>query len=888
MQKLPERIVEPTVDCPTEGTTRPVRVPRDRRWGSALPFVLASLACCARTPDETAVVGRRSLTYTYTMRVKAFTEKAEQISNPVSWLPISYIVEDGAKVEEGQVIVRFNNENSLFELGALERNRDVIDAELAHRLAEIANREREMQDRLNTLRDQLAVLEARLARLQSAPLADDVRIAEGRLRVARLNQQAAEKDLAKARDRFSRQMISRAELDRHESELREKEATLTYARNELAYTKLPTAPGTIEQTELDIENARLECGKLENELAEHQAISEIQKKGARARKGVIERKIEEQKEDISNTVIKAPISGYVSYGKLWEGQEIGIGTKMWKNYNFMRIPDMRTLALRGTLHESVRKYFSEGDAVTIRLRGKADHPVRGTVKSISTLSHDLAEKEESHWGGAREFGVKVFDVIVDVTEDGDWVRPGMVGSAEISASAPLAGPAVPLKFVMIRDGVNYLSADGVFEEVQGTVVGGWFMPDDATWEGKVVHMRGEFKDDGERAAGEEHKKLFSASGELLPVNSTDVRVSDIGHWWPWPKVTWLVDEETEVTPGDKVATLETKEVDRRISEEEARVNEVRSRKQELGKQLELTRREGQFRLKMEQNLLRIAELKMDTALHGRDAMAVFRAELAREQARIRLDAVTRRLAREEAKSRPTLSQVELARLKREKRRLDLGLEEAEVRLRQAMAGADRVTRSAARLAYLRQNVKVDTMRKGTEFDDYRQKRNYERAKLDLKRSEGRLAELKDRKANHEVKSPAAGIICYGRVWNDGAFSKVATGSQVGPRFTIMSIPDLTEMYVRVEVPEKCFSQVQVGLPVDVQIPSVSETMLKGEISGIDLLFENKEKKDSQVGLYTSHEPLGEVVFNVRVTVRAEVVTLKPGLVAEVYFPFVRL
>ena len=255
MQKLPERIVEPTVDCPTEGTTRPVRVPRDRRWGSALPFVLASLACCARTPDETAVVGRRSLTYTYTMRVKAFTEKAEQISNPVSWLPISSIVEDGAKVEEGQVIVRFNNENSLFELGALERNRDVIDAELAHRLAEIANREREMQDRLNTLRDQLAVLEARLARLQSAPLADDVRIAEGRLRVARLNQQAAEKDLAKARDRFSRQMISRAELDRHESELREKEATLTYARNELAYTKLPTAPGTIEQTELEAAGA---------------------------------------------------------------------------------------------------------------------------------------------------------------------------------------------------------------------------------------------------------------------------------------------------------------------------------------------------------------------------------------------------------------------------------------------------------------------------------------------------------------------------------------------------------------------------------------------------------------------------------------------------------
>ena len=883
MKKFPEHVAEHASVCPGCGTGGRAHALRSR-W----LLLLLALPCLGRTPDETVVVERKSLAYTYAMRVKAFTEKAEMISNPVSWLPISHIVEDGAKVEEGQVIVRFNSQNALFELGALERTRDVIDAELAHRLAEIANREREMRDRLNTLTDQLAVLEARLARLKSAPLADDVRIAEGRLRIARLNHQAAEKDLAKARDRFSRQMISRAELDRHETGFRETEATLTYARDELAYTKLPSAPGTIEQTEIEIENARLECGKLENELAEHQAISDIQKKGARARKDVIERKIKEQKEDIGNTVIKAPISGYVSYGKLWEGQEVGVGTKMWKNYNFMRIPDMRTLALKGTMHESVRKYFSEEDPVTIRLRGRADEPVRGRIESISTLSHDLAEKDESHWGGDREFGVKVFDVTCETTEGGDWVRPGMIGSAEISASAPATGPAVPLKFVMIRDGVNHLSLDGVFEGVQGTVVQGWFVLDDETWLGRVVHMRGEFREDGDNALGEEHGKLFSASGELLPVSSVDVRVGDVGRRWPWPKITWLVDEETEVKPGDKVATLGTKEVDRRISEEEARVNEVRSRKQELGKQLELTRREGQFKLKVEQNLLRTAELEKDRAMHGRDAMAILGAELSCEQTRIRLDALTRRLDREEAKSRSTISPVELARLRREKRRLALSLEEAEIRLKQAESGADPVTRSAARLAYLRQKVKVDTMRRSTEFEDYRQERNYERAKLDLKRSEGRLAELKEQSANHEVTSPAAGIICYGRVWNEGVFSKVATGSQVGPRFTIMSIPDLREMYVRVEVLEKYFSQVRVGLPVDVQIPSVCESMLKGEISAVDLLFENKEKKDSQVGLYSSHEPLGEVVFNVRVTVRAEGVTLKPGLVAEVYFPFAQL
>jgi hypothetical protein len=64
-------------------------------------------------------------------------------------------------------------------------------------------------------------------------------------------------------------------------------------------------------------------------------------------------------------------------------------------------------------------------------------------------------------------------------------------------------------------------------------------------------------------------------------------------------------------------------------------------------------------------------------------------------------------------------------------------------------------------------------------------------------------------------------------------------------------------------------------------------MLKGQVTAVDFLFENKQKSESQVGMYSSHEPLGEVIFKVRVTVQAEGIKLKPGLVGEVFFPFAR-
>jgi len=73
--------------------------------------------------------------------------------------------------------------------------------------------------------------------------------------------------------------------------------------------------------------------------------------------------------------------------------------------------------------------------------------------------------------------------------------------------------------------------------------------------------------------------------------------------------------------------------------------------------------------------------------------------------------------------------------------------------------------------------------------------------------------------------------------------------------------------------------------VEVRIPSLGEARLAGTVSKVDLLFSNRGKKDSQLGLYSSHEPLGEVTFAVRITVKTDHDRLKPGLISEVFFPF---
>ena len=810
-------------------------------------------------------------------------KKSAKINNPVRWLPLSELIPDGTLVKKDQVIARFNTEYTQFDLDSQLLEEAVIDANLQRRLANIENNNIDMDDQMGELDDKLKTAEAKLARLLSEPNPDDVRIAEGRQRIAALNLKAAQKDYDKAQDRFKRGMISRAELDADEETLQQNQIKKLFADRELQTTKEPyDLPGSIHSTRLEIENCKLEIEKLAFEIKEQKKISEIQRVGASSQKKHKEREIKEKRDDIRKSEVKAPIDGYVSHNRV-DNEELTIGTKMWPNFAFMEIPDLSTIGFQGELHESDRKYFNDGDEVIVRLNGRLQQPLVCKLRSISTLSHDIADKKNAGWGDEQKLGVKVFDLIIEKTEEAPWLRPGMVGTAELKASKPLEGPTVPLKFVHYIDGKHYISFEGVYTEVSGTPVNSWFVLDDAVWEGRTVTMHGKLVNTV--MENQQDEKRFSASGELDPVRKTDVIVPPIG-WWPWPKVVWLVPEETYVKKGDVVAKLDPQERQKQIDRIETNAASVRASCEEAEKNVEITRINGEFKLKMAKNTLEIAKQTAKNTLEIFNPLPIYRAEMNRDLAKVNLMSAKRKVDREEARETPTMSPAELQKLKRNQRRMELNLEKAQLNLDKAIEGATQIARSRARLNLKSAENTYELAVKTVQFDNVSAQREYEQTKQRLEEVEQRLRRRKEGD-NHTIYSPADGIICYNKVRNGNVFAKIAVGNTVGPRFNIMSIPDLSEMEMKVEVPEKYYSQIKEGMEVEVRVPSLTNEHLPGVVTSVDLLFMNKTKKDSQIGLYSSHEPLGEVVFNVRIRIHSTDVKLKPGLIGEVFFPFTK-
>ncbi|MBR0459923.1 MAG: hypothetical protein IJJ26_11855 [Victivallales bacterium] len=844
---------------------------------------MGGLCAPAEGEEETCKVERRSLPVVTTVRVKTTTAESEKINNPINWQPLQSIVEDGSHVKKDDVVATFVSEESEYEMTLLVLQQKRTEADVEARVRDIDNQNLELSEQMDVLQDRLASLEAKLERQLSEPTADDIAIVEGRLRIAKLNLDAAEKEYTKAQDRFKRQMISRAELEKAEKDLETNRAKEIHARKELEITKNPpTREDEIKMTRVDIDTAKLEIEKLQFEIEDQLEISEIQRRAALVSKDRIKRRIDEQQENIDKRTVRAPAEGYVSLNR-YDNNELVPGVRMWRSFRFMEIPNLNTIQFEGLLPEARRPYHAVGDRVVLLVDGRKDRPLGGTIKTISTLSHDLSEKgEDAGWNrDERGNGVKVFDIAIELDEAQDWIRPGMFGVAEIRAEQANEGYSVPLQFVKQRDGKSYLSVDGTYVEVSGQALGGYFVLDGDTLQGREVGLHGVFPE--ERVVKEEGERSLTATGEVKPVKSKGIIVRDIG-WWPWPKITWLMPEESMVKAGDVVAKLDPEERKKQVQAQEEGLIENRSRRDELAKKVEINRRNEVFRLKVAQNNLEQARLNLHTIESIVPPLPLNTAILNLRTAQLNYEAQKRDVEREEARPTPTMSPAELEKKRRELERRKLKVEQATIRKQIAAEGSTVLARSKAQQKLINAEDNLEQVRRQCLYDSLSLRREYERQVNHVKRLEKRLDARKEQVENHVIKSPSDGLLCYNKVYNSGVVTKIAVGITVGPNFELLSIPDLSQMELKVEVDEKYYSQVKAGMKVGIRIPSLSERLLDGEVKGVDLLFHNRRRKDTQIGLYSSHEPLGEVVFDVRILIDPGDVPLKPGILGEVIFP----
>ena len=191
-----------------------------------------------------------------------------------------------------------------------------------------------------------------------------------------------------------------------------------------------------------------------------------------------------------------------------------------------------------------------------------------------------------------------------------------------------------------------------------------------------------------------------------------------------------------------------------------------------------------------------------------------------------------------------------------------------------------LTLEEKRLAKEQSVYEAPTVRRQTEIDLEKAQRALAQAKLDYKtrteqaeakmrevgadrdRQKNLLAVVQEVMMNFTIRAPAPGMVTYVKEWSG---KKKVTGSQVNAwEPAVATLPDLTKMESVTYVNEIDVRKIAVGQPVEMTLDSDPSKRLKGKVTQVANMGEQRPNQDAKV-------------FEVRVVVEQADTTLRPGM-----------
>lgn len=221
----------------------------------------------------------------------------------------------------------------LAEFGGLPLEARVSGTVRAERQVDVYPEISERVERVHVESGEYVEAGAPLVSLRDRAYRDRLRQAEADLRIARADARSARASLAEAEARLSR-------VERLVEQEFESPQELESVRAQVA-----SAEASVDQAEGRVEQA--------------------------------EAAVEERQEDLQQTVIRAPFSGYIGNREVQEGQRVDTNTLLFV------IGDLSTVRIRIPIPDRLFGQIEAGQTVEVRPDGQEDRPLRATVSRIS-------------------------------------------------------------------------------------------------------------------------------------------------------------------------------------------------------------------------------------------------------------------------------------------------------------------------------------------------------------------------------------------------------------------------------------------------------------------------------------------------------------------------
>ena len=315
-----------------------------------------------------------------------------------------------------------------------------------------------------------------------------------------------------------------------------------------------------------------------------------------------------------------------------------------------------------------------------------------------------------------------------------------------------------------------------------------------------------------------------------------------------------VTEGEIVNAGQTVAELDRAELDQEVA---LRSAEVRAAQAALAELLAGSRPED---VEQAEAGVRQAQAKLDELLAGSRPQEISAAEATLERARAetaRQEKEYRRTATllesgDESKQKYDLVKAayEAARAEERKAEAYLRLAREGTRKEQIEQARAALSQARARLALFRNGPRAETI---------------EQSRARVQQAEEALAQSQTRLGYTSISSPLSGVVLS---------KSIEPGEQVAPGTPVITVGDLTNVWLRAYIDETDLGRVKVGQSVDVTTDTYPGKVYQGRIS-----FISSEAEFTPKNVQTQKERV-KLVYRVKIDISNPGMELKPGMPAD--------
>ncbi len=335
--------------------------------------------------------------------VSGFIEAEEiRLGSRVGGRVQEVLVEEGATVEAGQVLVRL-------EPFDLEAQREEAKANLAAKEAELARLEAgNREEEIGQAKARYEQLQAKLDQLVAGARKQDIDATRARLSFAEAELRLATQNFNRTQALANTNAITKEEFDRAAQSLESAKAMVALRQEELSLIEAGTREEEIRSAKAQVEEARLAW-----QLAQKGFRSE-EIEAARAARDSAAARLAAIDDRLAELTIKSPVNGVVEALELQPGDLVSAGAPV--------------MSVLDSSHYWVRAYVPQkwmdlqlGQAVDVTVDSMPQRKFAGEVTFISRR----AEFTPSNVQTPEERSKQVFRIKVTLKEGLDLLRPGI-------------------------------------------------------------------------------------------------------------------------------------------------------------------------------------------------------------------------------------------------------------------------------------------------------------------------------------------------------------------------------------------------------------------------------------------------------------------------------